>query len=428
VSGEHWIRPPADDDESSSAPEDVGASLVPALPPRPASQPVLPSVPPMTDEPVPGPPEQDHPQSSRLGLAVLVALGVGIGSGVIWALLVRRTDSALQPAAVGVGLLVGMAVRLTGGGRGRDSGALHVVAAFFTVLGIAIGKYLTFAFTIAKTVDIPSPNPVTPPSVFSEGALSTDTVRLFIEHLGLSFERLDLVWAIAAVGVALLALVPPETTTRDQAEVRTRPPSHNPVDRVTRGLPEPMRVVADWVVTIVGAIAIVLIVKAFVINPYRIPSSSMEPTLHCAQPASGCEARFSDRVLANRFVYHLRDPRRGDIVVFKTPPAALSKCGADGTFVKRLIGLPGETLEVRLSKGVGYVFINGKKLRDPYVEKARRPIDAFGPVKIAKGNYFMMGDNRSASCDSRQWGTVPRENIIGKVFATYWPPNRLHLH
>ena len=136
-----------------------------------------------------------------------------------------------------------------------------------------------------------------------------------------------------------------------------------------------MRVVVDWVVTIVGAVAIVLLVKAYVVNPYRIPSSSMEPTLHCAQPASGCEARFSDRVLANRFIYHLRDPRRGEIVVFDTPDAAQVKCGAGGTFVKRLIGLPGETVEVRLRRGEGYVFINGKRLREPYIQAtgAARP-------------------------------------------------------
>ena len=96
--------------------------------------------------------------------------------------------------------------------------------------------------------------------------------------------------------------------------------------------------------TIVGAIAIVLAIKAWVVNPYRIPSSSMEPTLHCARPATGCEARFSDRVLANRFIYHFRDPGRGEIVVFKTTPAVVRKCGAGGTFVKRIIGLPGETV------------------------------------------------------------------------------------
>ena len=204
--------------------------------------------------------------------------------------------------------------------------------------------------------------------------------------------------------------------------------SRNPVDRLTRGLPDPVRVVVDWAVTIIGAIAIVLLVKAFVVNPYRIPSSSMEPTLHCARPASGCEARFSDRVLANRFIYHLRDPRRGEIIVFDTPDAARIKCGAGGTFVKRLIGLPGDTVEVRLKQGLGYVFINGEQLREPYLKADRRSGEEFGPVKVAPGHYFMMGDNRAQSCDSREWGTVPRSNLIGKVFATYWPPNRLSLH
>jgi signal peptidase I len=201
--------------------------------------------------------------------------------------------------------------------------------------------------------------------------------------------------------------------------------SRNPVDRLTRGLPHPWRVTIDWIVTIVGAIAIVLAIKAWVVNPYRIPSSSMEPTLHCARPANGCEARFSDRVLANRFIYHLREPRRGEIVVFETPPAARTRCGAGGTFVKRLIGLPGERLELRTEGGFSYVYIDGKKLDEPYILQGRR--DSGGPetFTIPPGQFFMMGDNRSQSCDSREWGTVPRKNLIGKVFATYWPPNRI---
>src|SRR4029453_8675987 len=127
-------------------------------------------------------------------------------------------------------------------------------------------------------------------------------------------------------------------------EPRAGPPRHsrNPVDRLTQGLPHGLRVTIDWIVTIVGAIAIVLAIKAYVVNPYRIPSSSMEPTLHCAKPATGCEARFSDRVLANRLIYRFRDPKRGEIIVFETPPAARARCGAGGTFVKRLIGLPGD--------------------------------------------------------------------------------------
>jgi signal peptidase I len=195
----------------------------------------------------------------------------------------------------------------------------------------------------------------------------------------------------------------------------------NPIDHLTEGLPHPWRITIDWLVTIVGAIAIVLAIKAWVVNPYRIPSSSMEPTLHCAKPGSDYEARFSDRVLACRFCYRLWSPKRGDIIVFHTPPLAAVRCGAGGTFVKRLIGLPGDTWEERS----GYVYIDGKRLNEPYVRPDRRDPRTIAPIKIQPGHYFMMGDNRNSSCDSRAWGSVPHANLIGKVFATYWPPSRV---
>jgi signal peptidase I len=198
----------------------------------------------------------------------------------------------------------------------------------------------------------------------------------------------------------------------------------NPIDRVTYRLPRPWRIAIDWVVTIVGAVAIVLAIKAWVVNPYRIPSSSMEPTLHCAGGAVGCTARFSDRVLANRFIYHFVDPDRGDIVVFNTPEAAKKNCGAGGTFVKRIVGLPGETLEVRR----GVVYIDGVRLNEPYVEKDRRDIGSSEPpYRIPNDQYFVMGDNRMQSCDSTVWGALPRSKLIGKVFAVYWPPRRISL-
>jgi signal peptidase I len=193
----------------------------------------------------------------------------------------------------------------------------------------------------------------------------------------------------------------------------------NPLERM--GVPPAWRTAIDWVLTIAGAIAIVLAIKAWIVNPYRIPSSSMEPTLHCARPASGCLARFSDRVLANRFLYHFRNPKRGEIVVFDVPELAKARCGAGGVFVKRIIGLPGELWEERH----GFVYINGKRLEESYIKPDRRDFMNHHPVKIDPGNYFMMGDNRASSCDSRVWGTVPRQNIIGKVFAVYWPPNRI---
>jgi signal peptidase I len=197
-----------------------------------------------------------------------------------------------------------------------------------------------------------------------------------------------------------------------------------PVDRLTEGLPRPWRIAVDWVVTIVGAVAIVLAIKAFVVNPYRIPSSSMEPTLHCARPGLDCEARWSDRVLANRFIYHFTDPARKDIVVFHTPQVARDQCGAGGTFVKRIIGLPGEVVTVL---GSGAVEIDGKKLDESGYIRQDRLGGTTGQWTVPQGHVFVMGDNRTQSCDSRVWGALAENDLIGKVFAVYWPPSRIGL-
>jgi len=209
--------------------------------------------------------------------------------------------------------------------------------------------------------------------------------------------------------------------------------SRDPLARMFPGLPRNVRVTLDWILTIVGAILIVLALKQWVVNPYRIPSSSMEPTLNCAKgPAfPGCLGNSSDRVLACRICLDFGPPSRGDIVVFNTPSEAALKCGEGGTFVKRVIGLPGDTVREDDS---GFIWIRGPddtkfvKLKESYLPADRRLADTahFGQIwHVPKGQYFMMGDNRASSCDSRSWGSVPRNKLIGTVFFVYWPPDRI---
>lgn len=194
------------------------------------------------------------------------------------------------------------------------------------------------------------------------------------------------------------------------------------LDRSQSRMPQPWRTLVDWLVTIALAVAFVLAFQATVAKPYVIPTGSMEPTLHCAKPAAFCEGRFSDRVVANRLAYRFGDPERGQIVVFTTPEAA-ERCGpglGGSIFVKRIIGLPGERVSVK----DGVIHINGDRLAEPYVEPARRGhVDGSWP-RIGPGHYFVLGDNRVHSCDSRTWGTVSRDDLIGPVMLTYWPPTR----
>ena len=206
--------------------------------------------------------------------------------------------------------------------------------------------------------------------------------------------------------------------------------SHDPLRKLFPRLPHGTRVFLDWVLTIAGAILIVLAIKEWVVNPYRIPSSSMEPYLHCAKPGTGCLSGTSDRVLACRICLTFSNPSRGDVVVFNTPRAAVVKCGEGGTFVKRLVGLPGERIR---EDNKGFIWIRGPnsnrwvKLDEPYISAQTRRADPHHNEhwRVPKGDYFMMGDNRSESCDSRSWGSVPRDSLIGTVFFTYWPLNRI---
>lgn len=178
------------------------------------------------------------------------------------------------------------------------------------------------------------------------------------------------------------------------------------------------------VLLVASAVGLVLIFVVLVLATselYRIPASGMEPTLHCRQPVLGCEAERADRVLVWKLLYKVREPRRGDIVAFRPPPLARERCGSEGVRIKRIVALGGETWEER----DGYVLIDGKKLSEPYAARTVDTRASYPPRRIPSGTYFLMGDNRGESCDSREWGAVTRASIIGPVVMTYWPPSRL---
>jgi len=193
------------------------------------------------------------------------------------------------------------------------------------------------------------------------------------------------------------------------------------LDRSLSRLPGPVRPLIDWSLTIAVAIVAILIFQAEVAKPYRIPTSSMEPTLHCGKPGDGCRSRVSDRVIANRVVYRFHAPERGDIIVFNAPARVAAACNASGTFVKRIVGLPGDQVSMKS----GQVMINGVRLREPYLAAAYRGHESGEWPRSPRDGYFVLGDNRTMSCDSRRWGVVPRGNIIGRADIRYWPPGRI---
>jgi len=180
------------------------------------------------------------------------------------------------------------------------------------------------------------------------------------------------------------------------------------------------KAVLEWVLTLALAIVFVLAFEAEVAQPFRVPTSSMEPTLACAHPGLGCTASFNDRVIVAKIVYRFRNPERQEIAVFHAPPAAKKDCSEGGTYLKRVIGLPGDTVSERN----GFVYVNGRKLDEPYVSEWDRDSLSKSWPRLGKNEYFVMGDNRIASCDSRTWGPVERSAFIGPVVATYWPPTR----
>jgi signal peptidase I len=167
------------------------------------------------------------------------------------------------------------------------------------------------------------------------------------------------------------------------------------------------RVVVEWVVIVIAAVLVSFIMRTFAFQTFFIPSASMEPTL-----------QIGDRIIVSKLSVDFGTIHRGDIVVFKAPPA--ENCGEPVTdLVKRVIGIPGDHL-----RSVGNtIYVNGNKLDQTWTYT--KPFgQAIGEVTVKSGQYFMMGDNRADSCDSRMWGTVAKKDIIGKAFLRIWPLSR----
>jgi signal peptidase I len=190
------------------------------------------------------------------------------------------------------------------------------------------------------------------------------------------------------------------------------------------------RAVIETALLVGLAVVIAVVLRSFVAQAFRIPSGSMEPQLH-----------IGDRVVVSRLAYDAHTPRRGDIVVFDCPPAACEHEKADALpvraaktlaealllrqpdleeFIKRVIALPGETVEGH----DGFVWIDGDVLIEPYLPDGTTTSD-FGPITVEPGRLWVMGDNRDNSADSRVFGQIDQDTIVGRAILRVWPPTRL---
>jgi signal peptidase I len=184
----------------------------------------------------------------------------------------------------------------------------------------------------------------------------------------------------------------------------------------------------EWILVVAGALLVAIVIKTFLFQAFYIPSASMEPTL-----------KIGDRVLVNKLSYRLHDVHHGDIVVFERPPTTAQQVdGCDGkpvTFpgvtgdqevkdlIKRVIALPGETIEVR----AGHVFVQGVQLVEPYLKPNESTPQDFTCIKVPADKIFVMGDNRGNSRDSRYFRAIPKSLIAGRAFIRIWPLNNFHL-
>lgn len=170
-----------------------------------------------------------------------------------------------------------------------------------------------------------------------------------------------------------------------------------------------LRGALEWVLILLGAVAVAFVIKTFLFQAFYIPSVSMEPTLN-----------VKDRVIVNKLSYDFHDVHRGDIVVFKSPPGEDTATVKD--LIKRVIALPGETVEAR----DGRILIDGQPLKEPYLHDGVTT-GQMEPHKVPSGHVWVMGDNRPNSKDSRYFGAIAEDLIVGRAFIRVWPIPKLSL-
>jgi signal peptidase I len=213
---------------------------------------------------------------------------------------------------------------------------------------------------------------------------------------------------------------PDETVTATSSELLAATSDNQVTAGPAKGKGRGYRALIEWAVILLAVAICTVVLRAYVVQSFYIPSGSMLPTL-----------QISDRIIVSKLSYDLHDPHRGDIVVFARPPLE-DQAYAD--LVKRVIGLPGETISSRN----GDIYINGKRLSEPWLPPGpdsysgalpggdpHPQFDLPGPVKIPAGDYYVMGDNRMFSEDSRFFGPIPKSLIVGRAVAVVWPLSHL---
>lgn len=192
-----------------------------------------------------------------------------------------------------------------------------------------------------------------------------------------------------------------ETTAASDSETTETPQGHDENIKESAAI----SFIKELPVLVLVALVVAWLIKSFIVQPFFIPSGSMEPTF-----------TRGDHVLVNKFLYRFVEPVEGDVIVFRYP------VDPDKDYIKRIVALPGQQLEIKNGK----IYVDNKVVKEDYLDNVITTAD-FGPVTVPNDKYFVMGDNRNNSEDSRVWGTVPEDNILGKAFMIYWPLTRVDL-